>query len=329
MERRIRWGILGTGAIARLFADGLMACPGAELAAVGSRTQKSADAFGDHYRVARRHASYEALANDPNVDVIYIATPHTLHAENSILCIEAGKAVLCEKPFTINAGETERVIQAARAKKVFLMEAMWTRFIPAMRQAHEWVAEGKIGRVRMVQASFGFYSEPDEEGRLLNPALGGGSLLDVGIYPVALAYDFFRRPPARITGFADMKRFGVDEQAAMLFNYDDGGLAVLSSGVTIETPYDAWIMGETGQIQIHAPFWSSPRATLRERGKYDVVADLPLVGNGYNYEAEEVMRCMREGKLESELMPLDETLTIMRTMDEIRAQWGLKYAADA
>src|SRR5262249_35707027 len=152
---------------ARKFADGLMACPDAELVAVGSRGQASAGAFGDHYRVARRHASYEALAHDPDVDVIYVATPPTLHAEDSRLCIEAGKAVLCEKPFTINVGEAERVIRAAAAKKVFLMEAMWTRFIPAVRQAREWVAAGEIGRVRMVQASFGFYSEPDEEGRLL------------------------------------------------------------------------------------------------------------------------------------------------------------------
>ena len=328
MTEPIRWGILGTGNIAGSFATGLQSVEDAELVAVGSRTQDSADAFGDRFDIARRHAGYDALADDPDVDVVYIATPHSYHMENSILCLEAGKAVLCEKPFAMNTGEAEKIIHCAREKSIFLMEAMWTRFLPAVVQVRQWLSEGAIGEVRMLSADFGFRTNVNPDGRLFNPALGGGGLLDVGIYPVSLASLVFAEQPSRISGLADIGDTGVDEQGAMVLGYDDGQIAVLYCAVRTSTPMEAIIMGTEGSIRIASPFWKATSATLSVNGKDPVQVDMPFAGNGYNYEAAEVDRCLRAGLLENDTMPLEETLDIMRTLDRIRAHWGLRYPAD-
>jgi predicted dehydrogenase len=328
MDRPIRWGILGTGNIAKQFARGLSVLPDAQLVAVGSRSVETADAFGDAFDVPRRHASYAALAEDPEVDVIYVSTPHPLHAPNTILCLEAGKPVLCEKPFAINAREAESMIAVARRKNLFLMEAMWTRFLPAVAKAREWVDQGRIGEVRMIAADFGFRAGWDEESRLLNREMGGGALLDVGIYPVSLASFFLRRQPTRISGLADIGATGVDEQAAVVLGYDKGELAVLYTAVRTNTPQDAHILGNEGAIRLDPPFWKGTQATLTIHGQDAETVELPYDGNGYNCEAAEVMRCLREGRLESDVMPLDETLAIMRTLDRIREGWGLRYPAD-
>lgn len=325
MDRPIRWGILGTGNIAKQFARGLSVLPDAQLVAVGSRSVETADAFGDAFDVPRRHASYAALAEDPEVDVIYVSTPHPLHAPNTILCLEAGKPVLCEKPFAINAREAESMIAVARRKNLFLMEAMWTRFLPAVAKAREWVDQGRIGEVRMIAADFGFRAGWDEESRLLNREMGGGALLDVGIYPVSLASFFLRRQPTRISGLADIGATGVDEQAAVVLGYDKGELAVLYTAVRTNTPQDAHILGNEGAIRLDPPFWKGTQATLTIHGQDAETVELPYDGNGYNCEAAEVMRCLREGRLESDVMPLDETLAIMRTLDALRAQWNLTY----
>lgn len=324
MTNNIRWGILGTGVIARKFALGLKAAPGAELVAVGSRTQAAADEFGDTFGVPRRHASYEALAHDPEVDVIYISTPHSLHKDNTLLCLEAGKAVLCEKPFAINAAETEAMIKLARQKKLFLMEAMWTRFLPAVLKVRQLIAEDAIGEVRMLMADLGFRAEFDPKSRLFDPALGGGALLDVGIYTVSFA-SMLLGTPVRVTSLAQLGQTGVDEQSAMLLSYAGGQLAVLAAAVRTDIPSEAIIMGTKGQIRVHAPIYCPVRLTLSRPEQGDEIIDAPLEGNGYNYQALEVMNCLRNGWLESATMPLDETLSIMRTMDEIRAPWGLKY----
>jgi len=322
MAEKIRWGILGTGGIASKFADGLSVLTDAELAAVGSRTQEGADRFGEQYQIPRRHASYEALATDPDVDVIYIATPHTFHNENTRLCLEAGKAVLCEKPFAINAVEAAGMIELAREKGLFLMEAMWTRYLPVIMHVRRLIAEGAIGEVRMLTADFGFRTGFNPEGRLFNPDLGGGALLDVGIYPVSLAYALFGQPDT-IKTLAGLGETGIDEQSAYLFGYESGQLALLSSAVRTNTPHEAIIAGTEGLIRI-PDWWHARQFTLTKNGETEVV-ELPFYGNGYNYEAAEVMRCLREGLLESETMPLDETLAIMGTMDAIREQWGLVY----
>ncbi len=357
MTTTIRWGILGTGNIAHQFAKGLESAEGAVLCAVGSRSQETADRFGDTHGIPRRHASYEALANDPELDVIYIATPHPMHKDNSILCLDGGKAVLCEKPFTINQQEAAALAAHARARNLFLMEAMWTRFLPAIVQVRRWLAEGVIGEVRLLQADFGFRADWDPEGRLFNPELGGGALLDVGIYPVSFTSMVLGKPE-EIVALAHLGETGVDEQGAFLLGYPEGRLAVLSAALRTQTPTEAVILGTEGQIRLAAPFYRTEQLTLVKPGIADAVRQrspgwlieagrmlglnrlwkrggragrtfpFPLQGNGYNYEAAEVMRCLRAGQLESEVMPLDETLSIMETLDEIRARWGLVYPAE-
>lgn len=328
MTNRIRWGILGTGSIANKFATGLAILPDAELVAVGSRAQASADAFAATFKVPHRHASYEALAADPDVDVVYVATPHPLHHPNTLMCLEAGKAVLCEKPFAINAREADDMVSVARERRLFLMEAMWTRYLPVVVRVREWLAEGRIGKPRMVTADFGFRAGFNEESRLFDRAMGGGALLDVGIYPISLASMVFGRQPSRIAGFADLGKTGVDEQAAIVFAYDQGELANLYTAIRTTTPQEAVIMGEEGSIRIHSPFWYGTTATLTVNGKDPETVELPYLGNGYTHEAMEVMRCLRAGALESPVMPLDETIALMKTLDAIRAQWGLTYPTD-
>ena len=323
MSDIFRWGIIGPGSIAHKFATGLRALDDAQIVAVGSRSQDRADAFADTYSVPNRHASYEALAEDPEVDAVYVATPHPFHKENSILCLKAGKPVLCEKPFTINQYEAREVIEVARSEGVFLMEAMWTRFLPITKQVKAWVTDGAIGEVRMLQADFGFRARLNPKGRLFDLALGGGGLLDIGIYPISYASMIFDTQPATISSQAHIGETGVDEQAAMVFGYDKGQLALISCGVRIKTPHEAKILGTDGMITI-PQFWDARTATLSTGDKEEEVT-LEYAGNGYECEAAEVARCVREGKLESDLMSHRDTLANMQTLDAIREQWGLKY----
>jgi predicted dehydrogenase len=319
-----RWGILGTGFIAGAFAAGLTALDDAEILAVGSRTQAAADVFANKFNIPRQYPSYKALADDPDVEVIYVSTPHSLHCENTLLCLDAGKAVLCEKPFAINTAQADTMIQKAREKRLFLMEAMWTRFLPVLVRVRELLANGAIGEPRMINADFGFRTNFNPAGRLFDPNLGGGGLLDVGIYPLSLASMVFGNA-TRISSMATLGETGVDEQSAFILGYEDGQLAVLSTAIRTNTPQTASIIGTEGYIRIHSPWWRGTTFTLSVQGKSDEVFECPLTGNGYNYQAAEVVRCLREGKLESDVMPLDETRSIMATMDSIRAQWGLKY----
>ena len=324
MERAIRWGILGAGNIAHLFAEGLSILSDAKLIAVGSRSREKATKFAGKFDIPKLHGSYVDLANDPDVDVIYVATPHPFHKEHSILCLEAGKAVLCEKPLAVNAQEVGEMIECARKSGKFLMEAMWTRFLPVMVKVREWLVEEAIGEVRMFTADFGFRSGWNPEGRLLNPNLAGGALLDVGVYNVAMASMVLGKQPSRITGMAHIGATGVDEQSAMVLGYDEGQLAILSCAIRTSTPREARILGTEGTIHIPG-FWHATSATLDVSGKDAEQIEIPLDGNGYNYEAIEVMHCLRAGKLESDIMTLDESFSIMETMDKIRAHWGLKY----
>ena len=324
MATKFRWGILGAGNIARKFVTGVNALEDHDVVAVGSRQQATADKFADEYNIPHRHASYEALAADPEVDAIYVATPHPMHKENTLLCLSNGKHVLCEKPFTINAAETQELIAEARQRKLFLMEAMWTRFVPIVQEAFRLVKSGAIGQVRMISADFGFRTGFDPASRAFDPALGGGALLDVGIYPLSLA-SLFLGTPDRIAGLAELGKTGVDEQSAFVLGYPQGQLAVLYTAVRTNTPQDAVIMGENGMIRIHPPFWIPKKLTLTVAGKGAQEIEIPYVANGYNYEAAEVANCVRAGQLESAIMPLDESLSIMQTMDAIRAQWGMKY----
>lgn len=327
MTTPIRWGILGTGNIARQFARDLALLPDATLVAVGSRTQASADAFGATFAVPQCYDSYAALAADPDVDAVYVATPHTLHHDNTLACLEAGKAVLCEKPFALNAAETRAMIADARARGLFLMEAMWTRFIPAFVRLRAWLAEGVLGDIRLVQADIGFQATFDPHGRLFDPALGGGALLDIGIYPVSLASLVLGTPNA-VSGHAHLGSTGVDEQATLALGHADGAVAALLLSFQTDTPREATIIGSKGWLRIHATWWHPTTLTLALKGQAPQVIELPYAGNGYQYEAAEVMHCMRAGVTESAVMPLNETQTLMETLDALRAQWGLRYPGE-
>ncbi|MBT3341624.1 MAG: Gfo/Idh/MocA family oxidoreductase [Gemmatimonadetes bacterium] len=328
MTDPIRWGILGTGNIAKQFARGLTSADDAKLVAVGSRATDTADKFGDEFDVSHRHASYEALVADDEVDAIYVSTPHPFHKDNSILCLQHGKAVLCEKPFTVNATEAAAVIEVARAQGVFLMEAMWTRYLPAVVRLRELLADGAIGEVRMIQADFGFRTGVNPNGRLFDLALGGGALLDVGIYSLSFAAMILGCDPVQVASTADMGETGVDEQSAFLLRYGGGELAVLSCAVRTSTAVEVRIFGTDGSITVESPFFKAESLTIKRGGK-ESREELPLVGNGYNYEAMEVGTCLREGRTESAIMPLDETLALMKLLDQIRAPWGLTYPSDS
>jgi predicted dehydrogenase len=320
---RVRWGIIGRGWIAEFFATGLRALPDAELAAVGSRRQETAEEFADKLGVPKRHGSHQALANEPTIDIIYVSTPHSAHLETTLLCLEAGKPVLCEKPFAINTGQAETMIAAARQHGLFLMEGMWTRFTPLMTKVRDLIADGAIGEVRMLSADFGFRAAPGRPPRLFDPATGGGALLDVGVYVVSFS-SMILGTPDRIVSLPTLGD-GIDEQAAMVLGHPSGALAILSVAIRTETPTVATIMGTDGMIAIHRHWWKPTTFTLTRAGQEPEEFHIPPEGNGYNYEAAEAMRCLREGLLESPILPHEETLSVMRTLDAIRAQWGLRY----
>jgi predicted dehydrogenase len=323
----IKWGILATGAISRAFAAALQVSEGAEILAVGSRDLVSAEKFAADFDAPHAYGSYEELAADPGVDAVYIGTPHAFHEENTILCLRAGKHVLCEKALALNAGQVERMIAVAQKEDRLLMEAMWTRFLPAMIRVRELVAEGAIGTPRILNADFGFRAAYDPQSRLFDPALGGGTLLDIGIYPLSLAYMLFGAPKD-ITSFANLGQTGVDEESAVLLRHNGGELALLSAAFTLDTPRQAVIQGTEGVITIHTPFWACSRITVEQYGTEPETHDFPFRGGGYAYEAEAFMDLIREGSRDSDIMPLQESLAIMRIMDDLRREWGFRYPGE-
>lgn len=326
MSEKIRWGILGPGGIAHKFAEALKSIPDAEITAVGSRDLQRANTFADTFDIPHRHGSYVELTNNPEIDVVYVATPHPFHKACAMLCLEAEKAVLCEKPLTVDAEQAEEMIACTRKHKQFLMEAMWTRFIPIMVQVQEWLGDGVIGEPRMLTADFGnriVLTPENMKGRLFALELAGGAMLDIGVYTVSLASMIFGAP-AKITSLAHIGETGVDEQAAVLLGYDAGQIASLSCAITTRTSQDARIFGTKGSI--HIPNFSrATSATLEVSGKEPVYIEMPFIDNGFEYQILEVIKCLRAGKLESEIMPLDESLSVIKTMDTVREQWGLKY----
>lgn len=325
MTQTTKWGILGTGNIAHKFASGLQELDTAEIVAVASRTQDRADAFADEFNVPKRYASYDALANDDDVQVIYIATPHTYHHANTLLCLNHGKHVLCEKPFAVNAIQAKEMVALAREKNVFLMDAIWTRYLPIMTKLRELLAEQAIGDVMLVQADFGFrMGAVIPEHRIFNPDLAGGALLDVGIYPVQLASMVYGKQPTDIVSQATLGTTGVDELSVTVFKYSDYEMATITTAIQLTTPHEARIMGTQGMILI-PNWWHPTEMTVHINGQDPVTHQLAFIGNGFNYEADEVGRCIRDGLTESPLMPLDETIAIMETMDRMRQQWQLTY----
>lgn len=328
MMKKIKWGILGTGSIANTFATALISMEDCILAGVASRNDIRAKKFAESFKIGKSYASYEDLAKDPDIDVIYIAGPHTEHKSMAKLCIMNNKAVLCEKPFAINSKDTEELISLAREHNVFLMEAMWTKFLPTSLRVKQWIKEGRIGNLLHIKATFGFLSDYDPNGRLYNPTLGGGALLDVGVYPISYTTFLLDRRPDRIISSAVIGKTGVDEQNAIVFYYNDGILADLSSSISCVTGNDALIVGDKGIIKVDR-FWMADSARLYDNN-YECLDEYnePFRTNGYEYEAAEVNRCLREGLKISPLNPLTDTLSNMKLMDEIREQWGLFYPGE-
>jgi predicted dehydrogenase len=240
------------------------------------------------------------------------------------MCFEAGKPVLCEKPFTINADQAREAVALAQQRKLFVMEATWMRFTPLMVELRGLLSEEVIGEVRMINADFGIRVEFDPMFRLFDPELGGGGLLDVGIYTLSLA-QMILGTPTQTVGLAELGQTGVDEQSAAVLGYAGGQLAVLQSAIRTETPQEATIMGTEGWIRIHSPWWMPEAMTIYKHDLAPQLIEVPFTANGYTYEAAEVHRCLREGALESPLMPWEETVAIMETMDALRGQWGLRY----
>jgi predicted dehydrogenase len=360
MSKIIRWGILGTGAVARRFAEGLVHAPGAQLLAVGSRTRAGAQAFAADLGAARAYGSYEALVADADVDVVYIATPNTLHREHALLCFDHGKAVLCEKPFTLDAAEARSVVAVARRKRLFCMEAMWMRFSPLMKEVDALLRRGALGDLRMISVQLGHSFEPSATHRVFRPDLGGGALLDLGVYPISLAHQLLGRP-TRIVSDTVVGATGVDEQVSAILGYPDGRQAILSASIRNRTTNEAVLMGTHGTMRLHEPLYrpevlslsqsppegAAPQARARRNPHLTRVAQHPWIrelasrvsslrtrslarrtpGNGYDHEAVEVMRCLREGATESRIMPLEETIAVLETMDAIRGQIAMRKTA--
>ena len=326
MSKKINWGILGTGRIAKAFAEGLKSTSNGKLTAVASRTIKKAESFAKDYEVPLFFDSYNLLAKNPEIDAVYIATPHTEHSNNTIICMENGKAVLCEKPFAVNAIQVEKMIEKSKKRNILLMEGMWSRFPPLMGKLRDLIVNNEIGEIRSIHADFGFRpKDRNPNGRLLNPNLAGGSLLDVGIYPISLSFMLNGKPDSFATEWT-CGETGVDEQASVIFHYSNGSMAVLHSSIQSDTGQEAFISGTEGTIKIHKQCWKPQIMTLNNwRTGKNKRFENPFIGNGFNYEAEHFGQLLIEGKKESPIMPLSESLEIIKTLDEIRKKWGLKY----
>jgi predicted dehydrogenase len=326
---RIRWGIAGTGGIASRFAEDLSLLPDAELVAVGSRSRASADAFGERFGIPHRHVGYEALAADPEIDAVYVAVPHSGHCEAALAATAGGKAVLVEKPFSVNAAEAERMIDAARAAGTFLMEAMWVRWLPHFQLVRTLLAEGRIGLLRQVISDRGETLSTDPLHRINNPELAGGALLDLGIYPVSFAsMAVGGRAPEQVEAAARMTATGVDAQTSMIFTYADGAQTLVSTSLDARSANTAVITGTEGRIVLREP-WGRicPVELILNDGTVHTTV-LPHTGIGLRHQAEEVGLRLRAGETQSPVITLDETPTVMRTLDRVRERIGLAYPGE-
>ncbi|MDJ0646030.1 MAG: Gfo/Idh/MocA family oxidoreductase [Flavobacteriaceae bacterium] len=321
---KIKWGILGLGKIANKFAHDLQLSEDAELLAVASRAIDKAKAFSENYNAAFYYDSYEELCKNPEIDVVYIATPHTFHFENTMLCLKHGKSVLCEKPMGINTDQVERMIQEATSRKLFLMEGIWTRFLPSTVKLIELLKEKAIGDVLFMEADFGFYAPFDAQSRLFNKKLGGGSLLDIGLYPIYLSLLVLGLPDT-VKALARLTATGVDSYCAILFDYENNAKAVLQSTLEAHTPTEATIYGSKGIIKLHSRFHQSEKLSLLKEGIPEQVFELPFTGHGYVHEIEEVNRCLRTKQLESDKLPKKLSLDLIKIIDRVKEEIGLQY----
>lgn len=324
MSKTVNWGIMATGKIAHTFAKAVQFADGANLYACASRSAEKAAEFGKLYGAEKSYASYEELAADPNVDIIYVASPMSCHYENVKLCFEHGKNVLCEKSITMNTAQLEELIAEARKKNLFFMEAMWTKCLPSFLKAREWFAAGKIGRIKAIRADFSNPVDFDPKDRLFRADLGGGALLDLGVYPITLVTAFLGYEPTEILSAVNIGH-GVDLDESVIFRYEDS-YASMVAGFNIENDNRAVIVGTEGRIAFDP--WYFCTDTVRLYGGDGKLAEesiTPHLCNGYEYEILEAQRCLTKGLKESALNPLSDTLGVMKLMDRVRAEGNFPY----
>jgi predicted dehydrogenase len=319
MTGPLRWGVIGTGSIAATFTADLALTDSGRVIAVGSRARVSAERFAERFGIPNRHASYAGLVADPEVDVVYVATPHPMHRSAAELALRADKPVLVEKPFTMDAAEARELVALARERGLFLMEAMWMRFLPHIAEVRRLLAEGALGEIVAVSADHGQWFEPRREFRLFAPELGGGALLDLGVYPVSFA-SMVLGAPERIVSLTTPAFTGVDAQTSILLGYRGGAQAILSATLSAKSPTRAAIVGSQARIEIDGDFYTPTSFTLITRAERRTRFAFAHEGRGLRHQADEVARCLAEGLVESPLMGLDETISIMETMDAVRAQ---------
>ncbi len=321
--KTIRWGIIGTGYIAGKFAEDYAYVPEGEVAGVASRSAERAEAFAREHKISKAYRSYEQLFKDKDIDVVYIATPHSEHYTNTMSALKHKKAVLCEKPAAVNAGELNEMIATAQKSNLLFMEALWTAFLPTIRQVHRWIEDGVIGDIRLIQADFGAPSVTNPEHRLYNPHLAGGALLDLGIYPLAFANMMVGQQEPEVMARAIHTSTHVDETTSMLLQYPTGALAQLNCSVKHRTSHKGWIFGTSGHIEI-PDFWKARQATAKTGDE-----TLPFQDNresiGFNYEIEAMNRLLKEHQKQSRVMPPKSSLHNLRILDEVRRQIGLVY----
>lgn len=317
------WGIIGLGKIANKFAADLQYSETAQLYGVASQDLNKAKKFSTKYNAQKYYGSYQALANAPEIDIIYVATPHVFHFENTMMCLKQNKAVLCEKPMGMNAKEVRLMIEEASTRNLFLMEGLWTRFIPATEKLIELLAQNVIGQVTSLQADFGFKGDSNPENRIFNKNLGGGSLLDIGIYPIYLSL-LVLGIPTDITATAQLTETGVDRFCAMEFHYNNGAKADLESTIVADTPTEAFLHGTTGTLKLHRQFHHTEKITHTHNDEVTIL-DIKYKGNGYIHEIEKVNSCFLNRDIESSKLPLQMSLDLSVVMDTIKNKIGLKY----
>ncbi|PWL39071.1 gfo/Idh/MocA family oxidoreductase [Flagellimonas aquimarina] len=323
MKSKIKWGIIGPGNIAGKFASDLELFDDAEIAAVASRTLEKAQKFADQYNIKNVFDSYDKLFESNTADIVYIATPHNFHKDLAIRAMQSGKHVLCEKPLGINKSEVQELVEVARQNKVFLMEGLWSRFNPSINKVKGLVDEGVIGKVSYIHADFAFYAmDRGMDSRLLNPNLASGSILDIGIYPIFLAYLLLGKPK-QISASSNFHPNGTELQTSMIFQYEKAQ-AILYSGLTSTSEMKAEISGSKGEVFIN-PRWHEADSYTLVKNEESQLIDLPKQGNGFVYEIEEVHKCLGAKKLQSELWSHQNSLDLAELLDTVREKAGVKF----
>lgn len=325
--KNYKWGIIGPGKIAAKFAEALTLVDGASLGAVASRNEERAKEFAEKFGAERYYNNYEQLAADPEIDAIYIATPHAFHCDQALLCLQHKKPVLCEKPMALSNRQVQLMVDAAREANVFLMEAMWTRFLPSIEKTLELIRDGKLGTIKYVRADLGFKAPYATDNRLFDLAQGGGALLDVGVYPIFLCLLLLGEPDS-IHATGTLAKTGADESSHALLSYRNGNTGVISSSLVYQTPVTADIVGTEGKIHINTYWYKNDLLSLHRAGEEPEIFRMENLVNGFEYEIRETMRCIDQGLIESPSMPHSFSLTMSKVMDRIREQIGVRYQGE-